>query len=256
MKENKNVNDLVRVIKSKAFVSSRAVAEKFGKQHNNVLRAIANLEIPNDFRMLNFEPSIFKTSTGKEYTEYLMTRTGFSILVMGFTGKEAMQWKIKFIEAFDLMERELIRLKVQNTDVEWKAAREQGKLARRAETDIIQKFVEYAEKQGSKNARRYYQHYTNLAYTATNMVDKASEGVSTGYRDFLNKMEVNQIECAERIATHWIAKGMEQGLEYHDIYALVREKVIETMAITMLPTNIVNKTIDDNISKPKTKKLK
>ena len=161
-------NSLVTITKGAATVSSRLVAEKFNKNHSDVLRAIDNIirDAASDrnscnFSLSNFTLSTFINTRGKSYPEYLMTRSGFSLLVMGFTGKEAMAWKIKFIEAFDLMERELIRLKVQNADIEWKAAREQGKQARKAETDVIQKFVEYAEKQGSKNARKYYQHYTN-----------------------------------------------------------------------------------------------
>ena len=44
---------------------------------------------------------------GKEYTEYLLTRDGFSLLVMGFTGSKALEWKLKYIEAFNKMEEEL-----------------------------------------------------------------------------------------------------------------------------------------------------
>lgn len=105
-------------------VSSKMVAEKFGKEHKNVLRDIENLM--NEIRRLNFEQSseggqlnfehtqmFYKTTYTNEqnkqrYPMYLMNRDGFSLLVMGFTGKEALQWKIKFIDAFNEMERALI----------------------------------------------------------------------------------------------------------------------------------------------------
>lgn len=51
-----------------------------------------------------FVESQYLDSQGKEQLEYLMTRDGFSLLVMGFTGKEALQWKLKYIEAFNKME--------------------------------------------------------------------------------------------------------------------------------------------------------
>lgn len=44
---------------------------------------------------------------GKKYLEYLVTRDGFSLLAMGFTGTKALKWKIKYIEAFNKMEEML-----------------------------------------------------------------------------------------------------------------------------------------------------
>lgn len=260
---SKDIGSLLTVKKGGAFTSSRMVAEKFNKNHRDVLRAIRSIvenpkqsELEADFNLRNYAQVVFTTSKGQKYKEYHMTRDGFSVLAMGFTGSEVRQWKIKFTNAFNAMEEELLRIKLQNKDTEWKALREQSKLTRRNETDVIQKFVEYAKKQGSKNAEKYYLHYTNLTYKALNIVAKASEGITTAYRDMLDKMEISQLEYAERIATHWIAKGMEQGKDYHDIYALVREKVIETMAITFMPLSKVSEAIDENISKPKTKKPK
>lgn len=66
-------------------------------------------EIPNDFIHLNFETSVEskKTVVGKEVQSktYYLTRDAFSLVAMGFTGSEAMQWKIKFIAAFNAMEK-------------------------------------------------------------------------------------------------------------------------------------------------------
>lgn len=90
--------------------SSRDIAEHFGKEHKNVLRDIETLQEG----MLNFEqtPMFFKTTyknqqNGQEYPMYLMNRDGFTLLAMGFTGKAALEWKLKYIEAFNAMESEL-----------------------------------------------------------------------------------------------------------------------------------------------------
>lgn len=69
--------------------SSLMVAEKFGKEHKNVLRDIQNLECSQEFTKLNFELSNYKDSTGRKLPMYEMTRDGFTFLAMGFTGKEA-----------------------------------------------------------------------------------------------------------------------------------------------------------------------
>lgn len=97
----------------KVVVSSRVVAQDFGKQHKHVLEAIKNLELQLntvEFSALFIE-SKYKATNGKMNKEYLLTRDGFSLLVMGFTGKEALQWKLKYIEAFNKME-EMIKNQV------------------------------------------------------------------------------------------------------------------------------------------------
>jgi Rha family phage regulatory protein len=87
--------------------TSLIVAEKFGREHRNVARAIDNLEIPNDFRLLNFAQGIYTDRNGDDQRCFDMTRDGFALLVMGFTGKKAVEWKIKFLEAFNAMEKAL-----------------------------------------------------------------------------------------------------------------------------------------------------
>ena len=87
-----------------AVVSSRVVAKDFGKRHANVLQTIDELIKTVNSVMTLFIESSYKAGTGKQYKEYLLTRDGFSLLVMGFTGKEALHWKLQYIEAFNRME--------------------------------------------------------------------------------------------------------------------------------------------------------
>jgi Rha family phage regulatory protein len=100
------------MVDGKAVTTSRKVAEIFEKQHKDILRAIRELEIPADYRERNFAPSVYEQpnpSGGKpiQQPEYLITRDGFTILAMGFTGKKAMEFKIAYIEAFNAMEKKL-----------------------------------------------------------------------------------------------------------------------------------------------------
>ncbi|WP_421902167.1 Rha family transcriptional regulator [Maridesulfovibrio sp.] len=93
----------------KPVVSTLTLAEHFGKQHKNVLQAVEKLEIPDNFRQLNFQPSSYLNSQNKQMPCFNLTRDGFAYLVMGFTGKKASEWKIRYLEAFNAMEQELIR---------------------------------------------------------------------------------------------------------------------------------------------------
>ena len=91
------------------LASSREVAEKFGKRHDSVLRDIDNL-IKSDSTILwseMFKETTYTNSRGKDYRCFDMNRDGFSLLSMGFTGKEALEWKLKYINAFNQMEEKL-----------------------------------------------------------------------------------------------------------------------------------------------------
>lgn len=90
------------------LTSSLGVADRFEKRHANVLRDISELDCSPDFLKLNFEFSTYRPEGGKrDYPYVLMTRDGFTFLAMGFTGKEAAQWKEKYITAFNAMEGQL-----------------------------------------------------------------------------------------------------------------------------------------------------
>ena len=89
------------------LASSREVAEKFGKRNPDVNRAIENLIMQNCTVKNMFEKTTYISSRGREENEFLMDRDGFSVLVMGFTGKKALEWKLKYIDAFNKMEEKL-----------------------------------------------------------------------------------------------------------------------------------------------------
>lgn len=117
------------------LVSSRDVAEKFGKQHSSVLKTIygenrkgKHVEGLSDEILASGNPltKYFIESSyvnrGKDYKECLMTRDGFSLVVMGFTGKEATEWKLKYINAFNKMEEELKKQSVRALPTTYKEA--------------------------------------------------------------------------------------------------------------------------------------
>lgn len=84
------------------YVSSRKVAEIFEKEHKHVLEAIRSVECSDKFSQPNFRLSEYKVR-GKQYPEYLLTKDGFTFLVMGFTGEKAARFKEAYIVAFNGM---------------------------------------------------------------------------------------------------------------------------------------------------------
>lgn len=87
--------------------SSRQIAESFGKEHKDVLEAIRTKTAENSALLEMFHLTEYTTSQNKKLPMYLMNRDGFSFLVMGFTGKKADEWKLKYIQAFNAMEKQL-----------------------------------------------------------------------------------------------------------------------------------------------------
>nr|DAM69971.1 MAG TPA: regulatory protein [Caudoviricetes sp.] len=104
------MNNLVTLNKNnQPTTSSKVLADTFGKAHKDVIRAINNLEIPADFRERNFAPSRYhsKNKNGQILPAYEITRDGFTLLAMGFTGSKALKFKLQYIQAFNAMEAKL-----------------------------------------------------------------------------------------------------------------------------------------------------
>ena len=102
------MKNLVEIKNNQVVVSSRQVAEKFGKEHKHVLDSVREILKAENSAVRFFQENMYKVEgNNKSYPEYLMNRDGFTLLAMGFTGKEALQWKLKYIAAFNEMEQAL-----------------------------------------------------------------------------------------------------------------------------------------------------
>lgn len=114
-----NYHQADKAVLNQLVTSSQIVALYFNKEHYHVLRTIES--IIAEFSALTsqkyqnpkldsdsmFYAASYESGTGKRYKMYFMTRDGFTLLAMGFTGKKALEWKIRYIQAFNEMERKL-----------------------------------------------------------------------------------------------------------------------------------------------------
>lgn len=98
------MNELVIMKDQQAVTTSLQVAEVFGKNHQHVLRDIDSLEDVSNFGQM-FSEGTEPDSYGRDRRIYYMNRDGFTLLAMGFTGKKALDFKLKYIEAFNNMEK-------------------------------------------------------------------------------------------------------------------------------------------------------
>ncbi|EAI1894694.1 hypothetical protein E1E52_01970 [Campylobacter coli] len=105
----------LEVANDQVTTTSLDIAAVFNKRHDNIIAKIETF--PKDsFTDLNFKASKYIDSTGRILPCYKITRDGFSLLVMGFTGQKAYKWKILFIKAFNEMEKRLRNIEYEKHD--------------------------------------------------------------------------------------------------------------------------------------------
>jgi len=191
-------------------VSSRQIAEDFEKLHKNILRDIETLKEqiqPAQNWAGYFIPSEYRDAKGEMRKEYLLTRDGFSLLVMGFTGEKALSWKLKYIEAFNEMEKELARLYEERK--RWEIERAKGVLVRHILTDTIK--MKVAETPNKKFA---YPNYTKLIYRAIfgrgypELLKEFGVKPKESLRDYLTSEQLREVEQMEMLVSSLIGVGM------------------------------------------------
>lgn len=199
-------------------VTSLDVAETFGKEHKNVLRDIRELECSDDFRRLNFEQSEYMNGQNHKQPMYYMTRDGFTILVMGYTGDKAMKFKEAYIKQFNAMERVLLG-KIKE--------REKGIAVRQALTKAIQ--------QSNENERMHghaYSTYTDVIYkslfgkSAKQLREEFGITKKENLRDFFSEDELRQIQNAEMLVSSLVGYGWG----YSEIKNFISDKSINKLA--------------------------
>lgn len=97
------MQELVYLENGEPVTDSLVVAEVFGKEHKRVMQDIRELDCSKEFREHNFVLSSYKSAQNKGIPKYILTKDGFTILAMGYTGKQAMQFKERYIQEFNRM---------------------------------------------------------------------------------------------------------------------------------------------------------
>lgn len=163
---------LVAVENEHAVTTSMRVAEVFGKEHYNVMKAIKSLDCSEEFRAVNFNVSKIDYQNGnikKQLPMYYITRDGFMFLVMGFTGKTAAKWKEAYIKAFNEMEAKIRAEQMAKAIEEHdrKEAEEYEKLLEREEREEAAIDARVAAMPPAKSRKRQAEPQTTEQQTAT-----------------------------------------------------------------------------------------
>lgn len=210
----------------KLTTTSRKIAEVFEKRHADVLRDIENMNCSEEFRQRNFALSSYKTEQNKNQKEYVVTKDGFVMLAMGYTGLKAMEFKEKYINAFNTMEEELKRIYKERQ--QWEIERAKGVLVRHILTDTIK--MKVAE---SPHKRFMFPNYTKLIYKV--IFGKSFKEIQKEFgikpkeslRDYLTSEQLKEVEQMEMLVSSLIGVGMG----YEEIKRFIEERYQSNMLL-------------------------
>lgn len=201
-----------------SIATSLDIAETFGKEHKRVLQDIRELECSEDFRRHNFVQSSYVNSQNKKQPMYYVTRDGFTLLAMGYTGEKAMKFKEGYIRQFNAMEKLLIG-KIKE--------REKGIAVRQAFTKVIQ--------QSSENERMHghaYSTYTDVIYksifgkNAKQLREEFGITKKESMRDYFSEEELVKVQNAEMLVSALVGYGWG----YNEIKEFILNKGINKIA--------------------------
>lgn len=185
--------------KEVTVVTSLDVAETFEKEHRRVLQDIRDLKCSEEFRLHNFVQSSYVNEQGHNQSMFIMTKDGFTLLAMGYTGEKAMKFKEAYINQFNQME-ELLKGKL--------IEREKGIAVRQSLTKAIQ--------QSSENERMHghaYSTYTDIVYrtvfgkTAKQLREEYEIDKKANLRDYFTVEELEKVQSIEMIISGLVNCG-------------------------------------------------
>ncbi len=199
-------------------VSSLDVADTFVKRHADVLRDIESLQCSREFTERNFALSSYRDSSGKNNKSYDMTKDGFTILAMGYTGEKAMRFKEAYIRQFNAMEKALIGKMKE---------REKGIAVRQALTNTLQRSQENERMHGHA-----YSTYTNAIYkaifgkNAKQLREEYGIGRQDNLRDKFTAEELSAVQSMEMLVSGLI----NCGWGYDKIKDFIQENSVKQLA--------------------------
>ncbi|MHB0925876.1 MAG: Rha family transcriptional regulator [Gallionellaceae bacterium] len=220
MTTKKPTRPSVKLVAGHATTTSTALAQFFGRRHKDVLRAIENLkaECPPEYHERNFAPMVVEVDIGSGATRkdpaYQLTRDGFTLLAMGFTGKAALAWKIKYIEAFNKLEARATQraVVVATRKIAAEQAAERRKLLPAPRAAISSELQSAIDKRAFDLSHAAYAHYRHRM--ATDVLVKSLHTRPEDWKPEECRVEVLEcIELASCMMETFIKSLRNRGIE-------------------------------------------
>lgn len=205
------------------------IAEGFKREHFRLVELVKKYKI----RFLRLDSKLHSNEfmirripakkAGRPVDEIMLNEAQTIFLGTLFRNTErVLDFKEKLAKDFVKQKRIIAALISQRQTPEWIENRALGKPARRNETDTIKDYIEYCKKQGSQNAERYYANLTKVANASLFIFN----GVLKNNREAMTANQLKDVKFADKIVAKGLIEGMALEMEYHDIYKMVKDRLI------------------------------
>ena len=219
------MNELVFLKGDDAFTDSLVIASVTNNQHHAITQIIKKHEKRLErFGKLQFSHLKCKNPNGGRPSKVYLLNEPQATLVVTFlkNSDEVADFKAELVRQFFEMRKFI----AERHTKEWIETRQQGKMTRKSETDVIKELVEYAKDQGSTHSQMLYTTYSKLA---NRMV-----GIKGKERDIATTIQLNNLNIFENIILNLIRVGMSQEMDYHDIYRLCESRCVQAKEVAMI----------------------
>lgn len=220
--------NVVTVTRAAPTTTSIVVAGLFARPHKNVLQSLDGLIADGTIDRLDFKPISYFDEMNREQRAYQLSERAALISMPFIGGKKSREGQRILVDAFFAARDEINRLRRMHASPDWQQARIEGQTARKAETDVISAFVQYAIQQGSRSAGCYYRCITKETNRALFFVKSA---VGKDFRSGLSAQQLASVAMAERIVERSLLESMTAKTFYKDAYRTAAERVRQFAAL-------------------------
>lgn len=213
------MNGLVFMKGDEIFTTTLEIANGVNIEHENVIKLLKKYSYIDTLH--GFESGNVSTKGRPITVAYLTELQATLLIVLMKNSPEVIEFKTKLTKAFFKQRKILQQLLIQKTNQEWLERRNDTKVMRRELTDMIQKFVVYAESQGSQSASKYYMSISKMELTGLFLMEQKYPNA----RDVMSFRQLNLIEMADEAIARALNEAMEQGLHYKECYKYAKERI-------------------------------
>jgi len=218
------MRNLVEFNNDVPMVSTFNLFEKMGYTEHRALKKVieSNFEVFEDYGTVHFEIKKPSSKGGRPIKGYLLDEDQFILLIMlARNSPEVVKLKVRVAKEFRRMKKTLANLAAQRQNLDWQETRKDGKRIHNEKTDVIKKFVEYCEANGSNSPRRYYSNLADMENKALFIFEHKYKNA----REIMNIKQLANAKTADHIIEKALEDGMAQDMYYKDIYQLAKERV-------------------------------
>ena len=215
-------NNLIVLRNEKLYVSTSIISKNCDVEHRAVLQLIkVHKQDIEDFGKLIGDKE--KIPKGRPLNVFLLNEEQFTFLItLMQNSKTTVKAKKLITQEFFKMRKWILEQKTIKQNQQYIETRNQSKIGRKQETDVIKLFVKYAKSQGSKNADKYYITISKMEYQAFFLLKEKFKNV----REILNISQLSKIIVADKIVETALIEGIDKKMFYKDIYKLAKDRII------------------------------